>query len=359
MIHIKKNSDYSRLTEYLESMIAAGVYQTGDRLPPLRELSQRFDINLDTARRGIWHLRDKGMLECRRGCGVFINGHADRPEQGLRIGVLLYTADLTKTYCAHVLLGMQQAALDFGVILETRAGFALGKTFDQAAIKANSAGCDALVILGTYDFSQTQFLAQCPAVGVEMHRMYGGAISVVSLDPVEAAEQSAQYFRKRDCRQVAVFTNPAPLHSFRAQLAQLQLTANGIDATIHTVDEIPEATQLPPPAGGAGLLFTGGELFEHTSRRYREKTARTLTADFATLAIDGKSLILPGYEPVDTIAADWPAIGRVALGEALRRIRSPGTPAKRIYLTPRLVTSASGDALQPAATPSPQKHPSA
>ena len=54
MIHIKKNSDYSRLTEYLESMIAAGVYQTGDRLPPLRELSQRFDINLDTARRGIW-----------------------------------------------------------------------------------------------------------------------------------------------------------------------------------------------------------------------------------------------------------------------------------------------------------------
>ena len=89
MAELRKQYPFQQMTEYLESMIAAGVFRPGDKLPPLRELGERFSINLDTVRSGIWHLRDRGLLECRRSSGVLVGEARDGAPKQYRIGAML------------------------------------------------------------------------------------------------------------------------------------------------------------------------------------------------------------------------------------------------------------------------------
>lgn len=330
-----KQLSYSRLTDYIESMIAAGKYRGGDKLPTLRELSEKFELNLDTVRRGLWHLRDKGLVECRRSSGVFVNAALPPAAGEHRIAVMLTSTDLTKTYCAHVLLGMQQAALSRRAILEVRMVDNymehLNRELDAVAEK-----CDAVVLLGNYDIGVEPIRLRRPAVGVEMHRMYGGVVSTVSLDPVNAAELAADYFRTRGVGNVKLLTEGAPLTAFRARLFFDRWTELGGEVELIQLSYRPPADFSIFDDRKTGYLFSGGELFQNLSRQYREKFGGPFNADRIALSIDGKSRILPGYDPVDTIGTDWPNAGKVALDEALRRIGAPGSPAQRIYLNVNL-----------------------
>ena len=88
-----------------------------------------------------------------------------------------------------------------------------------------------------------------------------------------------------------------------------------------------------------GYYVTSGTIFHVLAWAFHRETGGELGFERRILSVDGKSLILPGYEPVDTIALDWQDAGALVMEEAVRRIEQPGTPARRIFLNGTLKTA--------------------
>ncbi len=62
----------------LETDIATGARQPGEKLPGGRELAVAFGINPNTAARVYQELEKAGLSETRRGTGTFVTGDAAR-----------------------------------------------------------------------------------------------------------------------------------------------------------------------------------------------------------------------------------------------------------------------------------------
>lgn len=334
-------SSFQPLTDHIEAMIASGYYSAETRIPPLRELCERFKLSRGTAARGLEYLRDRGVLDLRRGSGAYVKRAAATAKTGAgpkkRIAVFSEWAD-PSSYCGHILLGIQRQAAALNFILNIHLVKYIDTTFEmmETAARAN----DALLLLGGYD-TLARLPDIRPAVGVDMHKSLGFA-SLVGLDPVHAAELATGFFRRRGCGKVKVFGYPLPLYRFRAEVFASCFRAEGgevahrLPMPEHTpgilrpefydrlVDEFDEP--------GCGYLFVSGTECERTMAAYRRATGRLLTDEHTVLSIDGKSLLVPDYLPVSTITPDYCEIGSLALQECMRRIDHPGSPPRRIMV---------------------------
>jgi GntR family transcriptional regulator len=63
---------FSQIAERLAEEIAEGVLSEGERVPSTNELAAYYRINPATAAKGISLLIDEGLLEKRRGIGMFV-----------------------------------------------------------------------------------------------------------------------------------------------------------------------------------------------------------------------------------------------------------------------------------------------
>ena len=63
---------FSQIAERLAEDIAEGVLSEGERVPSTNELAAYYRINPATAAKGISLLTDEGLLEKRRGIGMFV-----------------------------------------------------------------------------------------------------------------------------------------------------------------------------------------------------------------------------------------------------------------------------------------------
>jgi DNA-binding transcriptional regulator YhcF (GntR family) len=63
---------FTQIAEHLSDEIAEGSLAEGDRVPSTNELSAFYRINPATAAKGINVLIDDGLLEKRRGIGMFV-----------------------------------------------------------------------------------------------------------------------------------------------------------------------------------------------------------------------------------------------------------------------------------------------
>ena len=63
---------FSQIAERLSEEIAEGVLAEGERVPSTNELAAYYRINPATAAKGINVLIDGGLLEKRRGIGMFV-----------------------------------------------------------------------------------------------------------------------------------------------------------------------------------------------------------------------------------------------------------------------------------------------
>ncbi|HWB10343.1 MAG TPA: GntR family transcriptional regulator [Pirellulales bacterium] len=63
---------YLQIVELLRSSIAAGVYRAGEGLPSLRVLSTDLRVNPNTVQRAFDELCRQGLIESRRGVGMFV-----------------------------------------------------------------------------------------------------------------------------------------------------------------------------------------------------------------------------------------------------------------------------------------------
>lgn len=64
---------YVQIENHVQFAIAAGQLKPGDRLPSVRELSERLGVNPNTVAKAYRDLEVMGLLYTRRGMGVFVN----------------------------------------------------------------------------------------------------------------------------------------------------------------------------------------------------------------------------------------------------------------------------------------------
>jgi GntR family transcriptional regulator len=70
---------HEQVAAELRRAIADGEAKAGERMPPARDLAAVLGVNPKTVLRALRVLRDEGLLEFSRGCGITVAGS---PEQG-------------------------------------------------------------------------------------------------------------------------------------------------------------------------------------------------------------------------------------------------------------------------------------
>ena len=63
---------YLQIVEQIRQAIQAGVYRPGESLPSLRALAMEIRVNPNTVQRAYEELDRQGVIESRRGVGVFV-----------------------------------------------------------------------------------------------------------------------------------------------------------------------------------------------------------------------------------------------------------------------------------------------
>ena len=72
------------ITDTLRHEIAQGAWRAGARLPSEAQLATRFDVNRHTVRRALQALAEEGLVQSRRGAGVFVRAAPVRYPIGRR-----------------------------------------------------------------------------------------------------------------------------------------------------------------------------------------------------------------------------------------------------------------------------------
>jgi GntR family transcriptional regulator len=86
---------HEQVAAEIRRAIAEGEAKPGERLPPARDLAAVLEVNRNTVLRALRQLRDEGILEFRRGCGVTV---AATPEQGAVVEQARKLATLARKY---------------------------------------------------------------------------------------------------------------------------------------------------------------------------------------------------------------------------------------------------------------------
>ncbi len=326
---------YSNMTGYLEAMIASGAFEPGSKLPSQRQLMQQFDLSLGTVQRGIKAMNAKGLLDCRPGDGVYVSARNNcLPLAELKLGVVMSTNNLDTSFCAHAFLGIQRLAAESRVTLELHYLNIIQMTSQDLNRIAESN--DAILLLNNYDCNLEIMPLGRPMVGLEMDNMYNGVVSVVSLDPLNAATLATDFFLDRNVSHVRIFNSNTPLHRRRGNIFAAIWQEHG------TFEFMPPTPPTPPNLSCLdnakhGFFFTGGSCYNNFAKAYRKRHGEFLCHDFPNvISLDGKRLWVPEFEPGPVIKTDWTAAGHAVFEEALRRIRHNGTQARRIYLDVKL-----------------------
>jgi len=78
---------YRKIVQAIVADIANGVFPVGTRLPPERDLTERFQVSRPTIREAMIALEMQGLVEARKGSGVFVLASSEaNPERELDIG---------------------------------------------------------------------------------------------------------------------------------------------------------------------------------------------------------------------------------------------------------------------------------
>jgi DNA-binding transcriptional regulator YhcF (GntR family) len=79
---------YEQLRRQLHGLIEAGVLNTGDRLPPLRQLASDLGLAVNTVARAYRELEAVGMVSSRRGGGTRVTHNAPHVSDAERLRLL-------------------------------------------------------------------------------------------------------------------------------------------------------------------------------------------------------------------------------------------------------------------------------
>jgi DNA-binding FadR family transcriptional regulator len=108
---MKSRRLFWRIAESIEASINKGEYTQGSRLPPERELAEKFDVSRPSIREAIIALEVRGKVEVKTGSGVYVLENADHNKTNKSISAF----ELTQ---ARALIEGEVAALAASYITE-------------------------------------------------------------------------------------------------------------------------------------------------------------------------------------------------------------------------------------------------
>ena len=81
---------FEQIATHVRRAVAAGVYRPGEAIPSLRAMALELTVNPNTVQRAYEELEREGLIEARRGRGMFVtrNGAAaaqDRSEEAVYV----------------------------------------------------------------------------------------------------------------------------------------------------------------------------------------------------------------------------------------------------------------------------------
>ncbi|MBN8217215.1 MAG: GntR family transcriptional regulator [Spirochaetes bacterium] len=320
------------LTDFILEKVHSGQYPPGFCIPSLRELMERFQLPAGAVRGAVDQLCRQGVLEKRHGSGTYVREASRRTEEplGRRVAVFLGGQNLVTGIFSTVLLGMQSAAAELGASLVLHFNY---EKMKLAELDELLAGAEGAVLLGAEEHGELykKLAPTRPLVGVCVHDSDGGRLTIIDMDPFEAASLAVAHFQAHRVKEVTVVGHAAPTFENRARLFLDAWARHGGQGTLVGHDE-------PPPAKPkGGILFTSGGAMQVWAMRYRETHGHALASKASLLGFDGKNRIDPGFEPGPVVSVDWQAAGRFAVEECVERIENPGILPRRIYLPGRLL----------------------
>ena len=63
---------FQQIADYLRGAVAAGVYRAGEPIPSLRALAVELTVNPNTVQRAFEQLEREGLIQTRKGLGMFV-----------------------------------------------------------------------------------------------------------------------------------------------------------------------------------------------------------------------------------------------------------------------------------------------
>ncbi len=333
----RKQAAYRIFTEHLEARISSGSYRPGEKLPSLEQFIKETNLSSYAVQKGMKYLQAKGLIELRHGSGTYVskNRSQNGSPNGWNITIFCNaeSRELGKSYLSHALLGAQNLALKHLCNLTLRPRNYYENV--KSPLSTAAGDTDGILLLGEYDYRKLELPASLPTVGVDMADCAGGVLSTVLLDPLEAARLATDFFLRRGQRKVKAFAY------LDIPFVQQQLDAFRLHFAPHGEIEILRTPIGDPGTGFAaspdtGVLFFGGHQCEIYQNAYFKRHGEKMTGRFDVLSIDGKSLIVPDYQPVSTVWIDWKEAGEAAFSELLRRLENPGSSARRILIIPQI-----------------------
>lgn len=80
----QRQPKYQRIADALREAIQAGEYGPGDRLPGENDLMATYDVARMTARQALGVLQNEGLVESRKGAGVFVRDFKPLRRRGIQ-----------------------------------------------------------------------------------------------------------------------------------------------------------------------------------------------------------------------------------------------------------------------------------
>jgi GntR family transcriptional regulator len=105
---------YLQITGYIRGAVAAGVYRPGEMVPSLRTLALELTVNPNTVQRAYEELEREGLIEARRGLGMFVtrDGAASAGTQSEAALYSVFNQGIRAGYAARMSANHIRAAFD-------------------------------------------------------------------------------------------------------------------------------------------------------------------------------------------------------------------------------------------------------
>lgn len=340
---MKKSEAASNLIDYIDTQIMAGIYPPGTKLPSLRSLARKFRISYSTALRGIDYLEQQGKLRKSPQSGVYVLSpiglEAHHPEGDRCIAVVTPQGD----WFDENMPGIFHSALTTIKSLVLSYNYSLlimpqpQLRIPPEMLERINRLCSGVILMKEFDEEMTELPLTVPAVAILTENDYNGKLSIVGLDPFNAAYQALSYFRERQVTRLHLVIFDAPVYRNRALLLENLWRENGGEIVERSLFRRGELPRLERVEKNCGYFFTSDNLLYSCEENFRQNTGKSLIGTCPVLAVDGKSLVMPWNMRMPTIAVDWKQIGRLAFTECLARIENTLHTPRRIYLPGTLV----------------------
>lgn len=314
----------------LEAKIHRGELIQGHKIPSIREMMRTYKTSLGSTKRGLNLLCDREILVTRPGSGVFVNSipsYTISKAEATIMVFLEWNIEQTGTYNL-VFEGIRERAVQEKCsILFSYLG---QDNFSQDEVKKLAGDANGVIMLAEYDRCINDFSIGKPAVGVGWQAKMSG-VSVVDLDPFNAADLALQYFKEQNYSEVTIVSVEHPNKLIRANcFEQVWKQTDGI-CHMETRPGSYDFDNMEFESGKA-YLFTSSWLLNRCSSIYQEKYGIELSEAATIVGIDGRNIFDPNGHKSISIYPNWKEIGSRTLSECLDRIKSPGRSPARIYL---------------------------